>query len=139
MRFTSLFDASGSIGAVVSAMGCASCFPAIATLGSSVGLGFLGHFEGLFINTLLPVFAGIALAANICSFISHRIWYRLLAGIIGPLMVLATLYLFWADSWSIYMFYAGLDVMLLVSVWDIVLPPCKVCSSFNTPVWKSTT
>ncbi|VAW76050.1 Mercuric transport protein, MerC [hydrothermal vent metagenome] len=129
MRFTSFFDASGSIGAVVSAMGCASCFPAIAALGSSVGLGFLGHFEGIFINTLLPVFAGIALAANILAFVSHRIWYRLLAGITGPLMVLATLYLFWTDDWSTYMFYAGLAIMMGVSIWDIVSPARKVCSS----------
>jgi hypothetical protein len=80
MRFSSLIDKSGTLGAIVAAMGCASCFPAIAALGASVGLGFLGHYEGLFINTLLPVFAGIALGANILSFFSHRIWYRLLAG-----------------------------------------------------------
>ncbi len=127
MRLTSLFDASGTLGAIVSAMGCASCFPAIAALGASVGLGFLGQFEGLFINTLLPVFASIALAANLLSFISHRIWYRLLAGIAGPSMVLATLYLFWTDNWSTYLFYAGLVVMLTVSIWDIVSPPSRVC------------
>lgn len=129
MRLTSLFDASGTLGAVVSAMGCASCFPAVAALGASAGLGFLSQYEGLFINTLLPVFAGIALAANLLSFVSHRIWYRLLAGITGPLMVLATLYLFWSDNWSTYLFYAGLIVMMAVSIRDIVSPPRKVCSS----------
>jgi len=66
------------------------------------------------------VFAGIALGANLLSFFSHRIWYRLLAGIAGPLMVLATLYLFWTDNWSTYLFYAGLTMMLAVSIWDIV-------------------
>ena len=137
MRFTNFFDASGSIGAVVSAMGCASCFPAIAALGSSVGLGFLGHFERVFINTLLPVFASIALAANLFSFISHRIWYRLLAGITGPSMVLATLYLFWTDNWSTYMFYAGLAIMMAVSIWDIVSPARKVCSSCDMPTERS--
>ena len=79
MRLTSLFDTSGTLGTIVAAMGCASCFPAIATLGSS--------------------------------------------------MVLATLYLFWTDSWSTNMFYAGLAVMLGVSIWDIVSPPHKVCTS----------
>jgi len=129
MRLTSLFDTSGTLGTIVAAMGCASCFPAIATLGSSLGLGFLGQYEGTFLNTLLPVFAGIALAANVLAFVSHRIWYRLLAGIAGPSMVLATLYLFWTDSWSTNMFYAGLAVMLGVSIWDIVSPPHKVCAS----------
>lgn len=129
MRLTSLFDTSGTLGTIVAAMGCASCFPAIATLGSSLGLGFLGQYEGTFLNTLLPVFAGIALAANVLAFVSHRIWYRLLAGIAGPSMVLATLYLFWTDSWSTNMFYAGLAIMLGVSIWDIVSPPHKVCAS----------
>lgn len=133
IRITSLFDKAGTLGAITAAMGCASCFPAIAALGASVGLGFLGHFEGVFINTLLPVFAGIALAANIFSFFSHHIWYRLLAGIAGPSMVLATLYLFWTDSWSTDMFYAGLAVMFAVSIWDIVSPPGKVCASCDAP------
>ena len=60
-------DKTGSVGAVIAAMGCASCFPAIATLGASLGLGFLSQFEGLFINTLLPIFAIVALVASILS------------------------------------------------------------------------
>ncbi len=42
-------------------------------------------------------------------------------------MVLATLYLFWTDNWSTYMFYVGLVLMLAASVWDIVSPPRKAC------------
>lgn len=133
MRLTSIFDKTGVIGAIVAAAGCASCFPAIAALGSAVGLGFLAQYEGVFINTLLPIFAGIALAANVLSFFSHRVWYRLLAGIAGPAMVLATLYLFWTANWSTYMFYVGLAVMLAVSIWDIVSPPRKVCTSCEAP------
>jgi mercuric ion transport protein len=129
MRISSLIDKTGTIGTITAAAGCASCFPAIAALGASVGLGFLGQFEGLFINTLLPVFASIALAANIFSFFSHRLIHRLLAGIAGPSMVLATLYLFWTDNWSTYMFYTGLAVMVVVSIWDIISPPRKVCLS----------
>ena len=33
MRLTSLTDKSGTLGAIVAVMGCASCFPAIAALG----------------------------------------------------------------------------------------------------------
>ena len=122
-------DKTGSVGAVVAAMGCASCFPAIASLGASIGLGFLSQFEGLFINTLLPIFAIVALVANLLSAWSHRRVGRMLFGIAGPCMVLATLYLFWAENWSTYMFYVGLAVMLVVSIWDIVSPPQKTCSS----------
>lgn len=124
-----LSDKTGSIGAIVSAIGCASCFPAIASLGAAVGLGFLGQYEGLFINTLLPVFASIALAANVISAWSHRRLGRFLLGISGPIMVLSTLYLFWTDDWSTYMFYVGLFFMLVVSIWDIVSPAKRVCGT----------
>lgn len=129
MLISSVTDKTGSLGAIVSAMGCASCFPAIASIGSALGLGFLANFEGLFINTLLPVFAAIALLANLISGIKHRQWLRLLTGIAGPLMVLATLYLFWSDNWSTYMFYVGLLVMLGVSIWDFVSPPQRSCAT----------
>ena len=120
MRLTSVLDKTGVIGAITAAAGCASCFPALGALGAALGLGFLAQFEGVL---------GLALVANVLSFFSHRIWYRLLAGIAGPAMVLATLYLFWTDNWSTYMFYAGLAVMLAVAVWDIVSPPRKVCTT----------
>jgi mercuric ion transport protein len=120
-------DKAGSVGAAVAAMGCASCFPAIASLGASLGLGFLSQFEGFFINTLLPIFAIVALAANIFSAWSHRRITRMLFGIAGPCMVLATLYLFWTENWSTYMFYAGLVVMLAASIWDIASPPNNAC------------
>ncbi len=131
--FSRLAEKTGSVGAIVSAMGCASCFPAIASLGASVGLGFLGQFEGLFINTLLPVFAVVALAANLLTAWSHRRVGRALFGIAGPIMVLATLYLFWSDHWSTYMFYVGLAFLLIASIWDIVSPPRKACAAQYTP------
>lgn len=46
-----LGDKAGVLGTLVSAMGCAACFPGIASLGAAVGLGFLSQLEGLFINT----------------------------------------------------------------------------------------
>ncbi len=139
MRITSLFDKTGSIGAIVAAMSCASCFPAVAALGASLGLGFLSEYEGLALNTLLPLFAGIALAANLISGLIHRHWWRMLAGIAGPAMVLGTLYPFWAYDWSTDMFYAGLVIMFVVSVWDIVSPPGgRRCASCETNGAKPT-
>lgn len=129
MWISRLSDKTGSLGAIVSAMGCGMCFPAIASLGSTLGLGFLANYEGLFINTLLPVFAGIALLANLIGGIRQRQWLRLLLGIAGPLMVLATLYLFWSANWSTDMFYAGLTLMLAVSIWDLVSPARRSCTT----------
>lgn len=129
MLISSWSDKTGSLGAIVSAMGCASCFPALGSIAGAVGLGFLAQFEGVFINTLLPIFAVIALLANLISGIRHRQWLRLLAGIAGPLMVLATLYLFWSADWSTYMFYVGLLIMLGVSIWDFLSPPRRACAT----------
>lgn len=125
--FSRLFDKAGAFGTLIAAMGCASCFPALGSLGAALGLGFLARFEGLFINTLLPLFAAIALGANLLSFLSHRLWYRTLAGITGPAMVLLTMYPLWAYDWSTDLLYGGIGLMLLVSIWDIVSPPKKFC------------
>jgi mercuric ion transport protein len=48
---TRIADKAGALGSVVSAMGCAACFPAIASLGAAIGLGFLQEYEGLFISS----------------------------------------------------------------------------------------
>jgi mercuric ion transport protein len=124
-----IFDKSVSLGAIVAAMGCASCFPALGALGASLGLGFLAQFENLLINTLLPVFAWIVIVSNTLSFILHRIWFRLLIGIVGPVLVLLTLYPLWTYGWSTYLFYAGLALMLVVSIVDIKFPPEKTCGA----------
>ena len=123
-----LFSKTGVFGAIVAAMGCASCFPALGALAASLGLGFLAQFEGLYINTLLPIFAWVALIANIISFLSHRRWLRVAFGIAGPVMVLLTLYPLWAYGWSTYLFYAGLFVMMTAALWDIVSPPDRLCA-----------
>jgi len=132
MWISRLTDKTGSLGAIVSAMGCGMCFPAIASLGSAVGLGFLANYEGLFVNTLLPLFALIALLANLYTGIRQRRWLRLGLSVAGPLMVLATLYLFWSAAWSTDMFYAGLALMLAVSLWDLVSPARRQCAIKNT-------
>lgn len=125
--YSRLVEKVGSVGALVAAIGCAACFPALASLGASIGLGFLSVYEGVFINKLLPLFAIIVLLSNVITWVSYRNFVRMMFGILGPLMVLATLYLFWTDNWSTYMFYLGIVLMIAVSVWDIVSPPNKTC------------
>ncbi|WP_456119725.1 MerC family mercury resistance protein [Sulfurivirga caldicuralii] len=65
-------DKAGALGVLTAAMGCSMCFPAIASLGAALGLGFLGQWEGLLINTLLPAFAWLALIANALGWLAHR-------------------------------------------------------------------
>ncbi len=124
---TRIGDKTGSVGAVVSAMGCAMCFPAIASLGAAIGLGFLSRWEGLFVNTLLPLFAGLALIINALGWLSHRQWQRSLLGMLGPAVLLLSLYPWFKYGWSSYATYTGLGLMVAVSIWDLVSPASRRC------------
>ena len=103
------------------------CFPAIASLGAAIGMGFLSQWEGVFINTLLPLFAVLALAMNILGWFSHRQWHRSFIGSIGPILVLLSLYPWFQYGWSSYVTYTGLGLMVAVSIWDMVSPANKRC------------
>jgi len=120
-------DKSGTLGAIVSTMGCAMCFPALAGIGAAIGLGFLSQWEGLFVNTLLPLFAWIALAANALGGLSHRQWHRSLAGTVGPAVVLLSLYPWFRYGWSTWTLYGGLALMLVVASWDLLSPAHRRC------------
>ena len=123
---TRIADKAGALGSVVSAMGCAACFPAIASLGAAIGLGFLQEYEGLFISKLLPLFAVVALLANALGWLSHRQWHRSALGVIGPVLVLAAVYLTY--GWrSEGMLYIGLAFMVGVSIWDFASPAHRRC------------
>ena len=123
-----IFDKTGSVGALTATMGCASCFPAVGSLGAALGLSFLHQYEGIFIKTLLPIFAAIALAANIFIFFKHKKWIRGLLGVAGPIMVLLTMYPLWTYNWSTYLLYAGIVLMLFVSVWNLFWPENVTCN-----------
>lgn len=121
-------DKAGALGSVVSAMGCAACFPAIASFGAAIGLGFLQQYEGLFVSTLMPLFAAVVLLANAFGWLSHRHWHRSLLGMIGPAIVLvATLFLL-DHWWTANLLYVGLALMVGVSIRDFVSPVNRRCS-----------
>lgn len=124
---TRLGDKAGSLGALVSAMGCAMCFPAIASVGAAIGMGFLSQWEWVFINTLLPLFAGLVLVVNALGWFSHRQWHRSLLGMLGPVVVLLSLYPWFKYGWSSYATYTGLGLMVAVSIWDLVSPANRRC------------
>lgn len=119
---TRMADKAGSLGSIVSAMGCAVCFPALASLGAALGLGFLSQFEALFITVLLPLFAGLALLANALGWFSHRQWHRSVLGMIGPAIVLVATF-----TGAEKLLYVGLAAMVAVSVWDFVSPTHRRC------------
>lgn len=117
--FPRIADKTGVLGSIVGAMSCGACFPALASLGSALGLGFLSRYEGLFITTLIPLFAGMALLANALGYLGHRSWARSVLGMTGPLIVLAATQLFMGYEWTEDLLYLGMAMMVAVSLWDI--------------------
>jgi mercuric ion transport protein len=126
-RIVSSLDKLGVGGVIVAALSCAACFPALGALAAALGLGFLSQLEGVAINTLLPLFAAIALAVNCYGWFLHHIHWRGILSVLGPVAVLATLYPLWQYGWSTYLFYAALILMLAVSVADLMWPAKKLC------------
>ena len=122
MRVSSALDRTSSFGSLVAAMSCAGCFPALGSLGAAIGLGFLSQYEGFLFHKLIPALAVLALVANFVTWYRHRVAFRGALSVAGPVAVLTALFAFWQYDWSIYLFYAGLGLMLLVSVLDIVRP-----------------
>ena len=119
-------DKTGLLGSLLTAMGCATCFPALASLGAAIGLGFLSRYEGLFIRVLLPVFAGLALLANGWSALEHRRWPRAALSLLGPLLVLAAVFLMRATGHRTgCLLYPGLALMIAVATWDLIAPARK--------------
>ena len=125
-----ILDKVGSGGVWVAALSCTACFPALGSLASGLGLGFLSRFEGIAVNTLLPIFATLALVVNLFGWYKNQNHIRGFIGVIGPIAVLLTLYPLWKYDWSTYLFYVGICLMVVVSILDIIKPAkeltCKV-------------
>ena len=132
MSVTRVLDKTSSFGALVSAMSCAGCFPALGSLGAALGLGFLGQYEGFLFRKLLPGLAVLALLVNAWAWYRHRQLARGLLSVVGPIAVLAALLVFWSYDWSIYLFYAGIALMLVASILDLLRPVRAVqCPASN--------
>ena len=99
-----------------------ACLPALRSLASALGLGFFSHFEGIAVNTLLPIFASLELLVNLYNWHKNKNHTRAVFSILGPVAVLLTLYPLWLYDWSTYLFYFGICLMVVMSVLDIVKP-----------------
>lgn len=125
-------DKVGVIAAIVGSFSCAACFPAAAGIGAAIGLGFLSQWESLFVHILIPIFALVVLLANLTGWFTHRQGYRTLAGAIGPVVALigafglmgvfGMTHGFLAANVARGVFYAGLIVMVIAAIGDLVWP-----------------
>lgn len=129
---TRVASSGGTIGAIIAAMSCTACFPALATLASALGLGFLGQFEGISIRYILPLFALIGLAANVIGGLRQG-WVRMILGLIGPLLVLAAALLMAAYGMPTeWLLYPGLVLMTAIAMWDLMAAKRKTRSGYPT-------
>ena len=138
--FTRLGDKTGSLGAVIAAMGCSFCFPAIASLGAAIGLGFLAQWEGFLLTKILPAAAILTLVVNILGYFHHRQWYRSLLGVVGPVAILLILNFWFATYWRTDAIYTALGLMVAVSIWDIFWPAnrhCEISDNAESDALKS--
>lgn len=134
---TRVADKASVVGTIVGSFGCAACFPAAATIGAAIGLGFLGQWEGLFVRFLIPIFAIVALFANLAEWFSRHQWQRALTGSIGPAMALigafglmgvfGMTHGFLAANVARATFYAGVIIMILAALWDLIRPANRCC------------
>lgn len=126
-----IVDKFGVVGALASTMSCAMCFPAAASLGAAIGLGFLSRWEPLFLEAL-PIFAVLVLLANALGWFSHRQWQRSALGMIGPVLVLIGRYAFTGGALSHDVargvLYTGLVVMTVFAIRDMVAPGHRRCA-----------
>lgn len=112
-------------------MSCTACFPALASLASALGLGFLSQFEGISIRYILPLFALIGLAANVIGGLRRGSWVRMVLGIMGPLLVLAAASLMATYSMPTeWLLYPGLVLMIAVAIWDLMATKGKTHAGY---------
>jgi mercuric ion transport protein len=69
------------------------------------------------------------LVANFLGWFSHGQYLRALLGMAGPAIVLAALFPLWDFDWSTDLMYAGMVMMLLVSLWDIYSSKNRRCTT----------
>ncbi|MGC8520150.1 MAG: organomercurial transporter MerC [Steroidobacteraceae bacterium] len=132
IRLSSILDKTGVLGTLLSGFSCAACFPALASIGAAVGLGFLSRWEGLFVHVLIPIFLLIALLANALGWFAHRQWHRAALGSAGPLIALSADFgmtrHFLPVELARILFYAGIVLMVVVSISDMLNPAHKRCA-----------
>jgi len=127
MKLSSAFEKTGVVSTIFASMSCGFCFPFLASLGASMGIGFLSEFEAFFITTLIPILAWFIIAMQIYAWYKHRKNIYLFFGLIGPVTILILKYFFWVAEYRTEIYYLALASMLIYSVFTLFKPPVKSC------------
>jgi len=112
------------LGAVVAAAGCPVCFPALAGLGSALGLSLFARYEPQFL-VLVQIFVILSMYLAYVSYKRTKNKYSLALSLISGLAMFFT----WYAIYSPVVFYSGMFGLVLGAIWNFILerklPSCK--------------
>lgn len=122
----------GSIGSAVTVGFCPICIPAIGTLLSTIGLGFLVNEAVL--QPLLIALILMAWFGYVWSFIKeHRVIYPLILGIAAGTSLYVGRYVYLGGTLNAVLMYGGVIAMIGASVWNLILrkrvTKCPACET----------
>jgi mercuric ion transport protein len=110
-----LLDKLGAIGALLAASAVPCCFPLLAAVGATLGLGALQSLRG-YMDYAIQAMVALALVGNVMAYRQHR---RL-----GPLVLelTATAFVFFAyyGYYHVLLIYAGLLALAAAAVWNVI-------------------
>ena len=108
-------DKLGSFGSIIAASACPACFPQLAALGTLVGLGALGSYEGqIFLATKILV--ALAIVGHVLAYLTHRLVWLVILGAGGGILFFLGMYVL--DSEAVI--YLGFLAMFVASVADLL-------------------
>ncbi|PIR24920.1 MAG: hypothetical protein COV43_07750 [Deltaproteobacteria bacterium CG11_big_fil_rev_8_21_14_0_20_42_23] len=121
----------GSFGAAFTVGFCPLCIPAVATLFSALGLGFLLHVAVL--QSILVFFIFLTLLGLYWSYRKeHHRFLPFLAGLIMSAALYVGRYVFLEATLNQVLLYGGIVGMISVGIWNMLLRKqsrCSACAS----------
>jgi mercuric ion transport protein len=123
MRADAVIEKFGTIGALLAAAACPVCFPMLAVMGTTLGLGIVRPFEG-WTFIVFQILVVIAALGNILSFLRHRRTLPLLIGLTAPAIIFFAMYLRFSQP----LVYLGLFGLAAASMLNYVANrQCERC------------
>jgi len=116
-------DKFGAVGAFVAAISCPACFPLLAVVGATLGLGFLRPYEGY----IMYVFQGLvvlSLAGSVLSYLNHKKKLPLVISVLSSALIFFAFYI----RFNVVFLYVGLGgLMLSATISYFENRKCKTC------------
>ncbi len=110
------FEKLAPLGTVIAAAGCPACFPALAGLGSALGLGVFARYESQFL-ILIQVFVVISMLLAFVSYRRTKNIVSLFVALVSGIAMFAT----WYIAYSPAIYYAGMAGFIFSTVWNFYL------------------